>query len=268
MAQNTPAQAASPDQDVITVEELEKMSPAQQRQVAHTLKETAIFLSQVTEEDLKKIQAMPWEKLQQPADPNRPLTDEDREAYKKLLQLIQEGKVTMAQVLGYSEAELTKTFQTGVGLANQGRFEDAIKIADGLLFLVPNLAGAHILKGEALRKMGKVEEALEQYNLAIAAEPTRIEGYWERAKLLFAVQNVPGFLMDIESVASLDPEAKTIFGKRARTLLDAAENELLSQGFTAEQIEQAEEQILDSMLTKPAEERPEINDDGMQIRKK
>jgi tetratricopeptide (TPR) repeat protein len=263
-----PPKPTSPPPEFITAEHIEKMSPAEQRQLAHTLKETAIFLSQVTEEDIKKVQAIPWEKIQAPADPKRPLTEEDKKAYRELWDMVQEGKVTMAQILGYSQDEIYKIYSTGMGLVNQGRYDDALKLSDSLLFLIPNFVAANLLRGEALRKMGRLEESLDAYNKAVAAEPTFIQSYWERSKLFFAAQNMQNFLMDMETIANLDPEAKTAFGKRSRKILDAAEQELLKQGFTPEELAAAEKQLLDSMVEMPAEEFPQIDKDGNQILKK
>ena len=249
----------------ITPEQIEKMSPSEQRQLAHTIKETAIFLSQITEEDVRKVQAIPWEKLQQKPDPKRPLTEEDKKAYSELWQLVQDGKITMAEVLGYSQDELHKVYSTGMGLSNQGRNEDALKLAEGLLFLVPEFVPAFLLKGEALRKMGRIDDALKAYDLAVSANPTFIQSYFERSKLFFAAENMQLFLMDIQSIANLDPEAKTVFGKRARVILEATENALLEEGFTDDQIDAAEEQLLNAMVERPADEIPEIDDAGNQI---
>src|SRR5262245_8971654 len=127
----TPAKPVG-DPGPITAEQIEAMSPAEQRQLAHAVKETAVFLSQITEEDVRKVQAIPWEKLQQKPDPTRPLTDGDQKAYRELWQLVQDGKITMAEVLGYSQDELHKIYLTGMGLSNQGRQDDALALAEGL----------------------------------------------------------------------------------------------------------------------------------------
>jgi tetratricopeptide (TPR) repeat protein len=261
-----PANQAAPQPD-ITPEMIEKMSPAQQRELAHTLKETAIFFEQVKEEDLKKVQAIPWEKLQKPFDPKQPLTDEDKESYLKLLQLVKDGVVTMAQVLGYGEAELYKIYSTGMGLADQGRYEDAMKLAEGLLFLVPKFVPALMLKADVLRKTKRTEEAYAVYDEVVGADPTFIQAYFERAKLSFAAENWEAFIMDMESVVTLDPEAKTVFGKFAREAAKMAEEELLRAGVTVEEMVKLEEEILAEMEDVPLDQIPEIDDEGNQIRK-
>jgi tetratricopeptide (TPR) repeat protein len=249
----------------ITPEQIERMSPAEQRQLAHTLKEAAVLLSSVSESDIRAVQAIPWDKIQQAPDPSRSLTEEDKQAYRDLWQMVQDGKLTMAQVLGYKEAELYKVYSTGMGLSNQGRFDDALKLAEGLLFLVPEFIPALLLKGEVFRKQGRLDDALKVYDRAVSSEPTFIEGYFERAKLFFTANNMQLFLMDIETVANLDPEAKTNFGKRAKLILEATETALLEEGLSPEQIEEAEQQLLDAMMSRPAEEIPEIDEAGNQI---
>jgi tetratricopeptide (TPR) repeat protein len=265
MTDKTAPKAVPAANDIITPEQIEKMTPAQQRQVAHTLRETIVFLSNVSEEDVKKLQAIPWDKMTGKPDPKRPLTDEDKESYKKLMKLVEEGHIAMAQVLGYTEDELFKIYNTGQALSNQGKYEDALKIADGLLFLIPNFLAANMLKGDTLRKMGKYEESLECYNKAVSANPLFIQSYWERAKLFFAIKNMPNYLLDLESVVSLDPQAKTVFGKRAMKILEAAEQELLKQGYSPEQIADAQKEIEGAMVAHPADRFPEIDKQGNQV---
>jgi tetratricopeptide (TPR) repeat protein len=252
----------------ITPEQIQKLTPVQQRQLAHTFRETAVFLTNITEEDIRKVQAIPWEKIQQTPDPSRPLTEEDKKAYRELWQMVQDGKLTMAQVLGYGQDELYKIYSTGMGLSNQGRFEEALKLAEGLLFLIPSFVPALLLRGEVLRNMGNIDDALKAYDKAVSAEPTFIQGYFERAKLFFAAENMQLFLMDIETVSNLDPEAKTIFGRRARLILEATEKALLEDGLSPDQIEQAEQQLLDAMVSRPAEDLPVIDAAGNQVLKK
>lgn len=254
-------------QDVITPEDIAKMTPAQQREVANTLKETAIFLSKITPEDVAKLQAIPWEKLQQKPDPKRPLTEEDKEGYRKMYQLVLDGHMTMAQVLGYGEKELFKIYSTGMGLANQGRYEDAMKLADGLLFLIPKFIPALMLKGEVLRKLGQLPEAMAAFDAAVAADPTFIQAYFERAKVSFAADNMEAFIMDIESVVTLDPEGKTIYGKYARSGAKVAEDELKKAGMSDEDIANLEAGILAKMQDIPVEQIPEIDEDGNQLRR-
>lgn len=258
---------AAPNPPPMTPEQIAKMSPAEQRQVAHTLKETAVFLSQITEEDVRAVQAIQWEKLQQKPDLSKPLSEEDKKAYRELWQMVQDGKVTMAQVLGYSQDELYRIYTTGMGLSNQGRSEDALKLAEGLLYLIPGFVPALMLKGEVLRKMGKIDEALKALDTAVSTQPTFIQAYFERSKIFFAAENMQLFLMDIESIANLDPEAKTTFGKRARVILEETEKALLEVGLTPEQVEQAEQQLFDAMVSRPAEDMPTIDKTGVQILK-
>ena len=60
----------------------------------------------------------------------------------------------------------------------------------------------------------------------------------------------------------------TPFGKRARRILELTEQELIQQGLTEDQIEQAEQQLADGMVDMPAENVPQIDEDGQQITKK
>jgi tetratricopeptide (TPR) repeat protein len=267
MSEKPRPKANAQQPDVITPEEIAKMTPAQQREVANTLKETAVFLSKLTKEDVEKLQAIPFEKLQQKPDPKRPLTEEDKEAYRKMYQLVLDGHMTMAQVLGYSEAELYKIYSTGMGLSNQGRYEDAMKIADGMLFLIPKFVPAMMLKGDVLRKTDRLDEAMAVYDQAVAADPTFIQAYFERAKVSFASDNMEAFIMDIESIATLDPEAKTWYGKYARIAGQTAEEELKKAGMTAEDIAKVEAQILSKMEDIPIEKIPDVDEDGTQIPK-
>lgn len=250
-----------------TPEQLARMTPAQQREVANYEKERAIFLSKLSEDDIRKLQAIPWDKLRQKPDPKRPLTEEDKESYQKMYQLVLDGQITMAQVLGYTEQELYKIYSTGMGLSDQGRYDDAMSIADGLLFLLPKFIPALMLKGEILRKRKLLDEAIAVYDQAVASDPTFIQAYFERGKVSFAAGNYTAFVMDMESVGTLDPTAKTIFGKYARIGGALLEEELKKAGLNAEDIRKLEVSILEKMEDIPLEKIPEIDEDGNQILK-
>ncbi len=251
--------------DLITPEEIENMSPEDQKKLAYNIEQTAVMLSELTEEEVEKLQAMPWEKLDGPAEPDAPLTDEDKAAYREMWDLVQDGTTTMAEVLGYDEDEIMKTYSVGAALSDQGRYDDALKIAEGLLFLMPKLVPGHLLKGEVLRKQGRLEEALEAYNAAVSADPTYIQSYFERAKLFFRAESGQYFLMDIQTIANLDPEAKTPFGKAAQKILEATAEELKKDGLSDEELEAIGDALDDAMLDIDEDTIPEIDEDGNQI---
>lgn len=72
-------------------------------------------------------------------------------------------------------------------VANQlvavGRFEEALKIYDDIAIRVPKSAPLQLLRGHALKTIGRVAQAIEAYRSAYQARPEFGDAYWSLANL-------------------------------------------------------------------------------------
>ena len=65
----------------------------------------------------------------------------------------------------------------GVALQEQGKLEEAIEAYNKALAIKPDYAEAYYNMGNALKEQGKLEEAIEAYNKALAIKPDYAEAY-------------------------------------------------------------------------------------------
>ena len=72
---------------------------------------------------------------------------------------------------------LKPTAIMGVALADQGKLEEAIEAYNKALAIKPDYAEAYSNIGVALADQGKLEEAIEAYNKALAIKPDYAEAY-------------------------------------------------------------------------------------------
>jgi tetratricopeptide (TPR) repeat protein len=68
-------------------------------------------------------------------------------------------------------------FNSGLALANQGMYEEAIKAYDQAILLEPNNAGLRIIKGDALCNIGKYDEAITAYDKAISIDFNNVDAW-------------------------------------------------------------------------------------------
>ena len=65
----------------------------------------------------------------------------------------------------------------GIALKEQGKLEEAIEAYNKALAIKPDYAEAYNNMGNTLQEQGKLEEAIEAYNKALAIKPDYAEAY-------------------------------------------------------------------------------------------
>ena len=70
----------------------------------------------------------------------------------------------------------------GVALKEQGKLEEAIEAYNKALAIKPDYAEAYYNMGVALKEQGKLEEAIEAYNKALAIKPDYAEAYIQHGR--------------------------------------------------------------------------------------
>ncbi|AEB09367.1 tetratricopeptide repeat protein [Desulfobacca acetoxidans] len=74
--------------------------------------------------------------------------------------------------------------QYAMGLATDGKHQEALKSIDQAISLNPNYAEAYSLKGSCLERLGKMREAEEAYRKAVRLDPGYKEGYYYLGQFL------------------------------------------------------------------------------------
>ena len=72
----------------------------------------------------------------------------------------------------------------GNALKEQGKLEEAIEAYNKALAIKPDYAEAYNNMGNALKEQGKLEEAIEAYNKALAIKPDYAEAYYNMGNAL------------------------------------------------------------------------------------
>jgi len=89
----------------------------------------------------------------------------------------------------YAERRLTRVDRLdregledlAVVLLRLGHAEDALSVTQRAVMSAPGNPDLHILRGEALEKAGRIQEAIEAYGRAIDLRPEDPENYWRRS---------------------------------------------------------------------------------------
>ena len=109
--------------------------------------------------------------------------------------------LVLASCGGLSEAE--EHYNTGVGLQEQGLFEEAIADYDEAIRLTPEDADAYNNRGNAHDELGQYERAIEDYDEAIRLIPQDARGYVGRALAYTLLGDDVAAQLDVERAVEL-----------------------------------------------------------------
>lgn len=108
----------------------------------------------------------------------------------------------------------------GVGLANLGRFEGALKCFERAISLDPTNVAAYRNKGVTLERLGRLEEALHTYEQAIRLDPSDARAYYNKGVVLRALKRTKEALHMYEQAIHLQPTYAAAFYAKGNTLRD------------------------------------------------
>lgn len=93
-----------------------------------------------------------------------------------------------------------------------------------LLWSIPNLFAqggkAFLKEGDALRKAGQLEQAVEKYGLAISVDPQLVKAYQARAAVNKLLGHANAVALDLKRVAELVPEEAAYYADAALAYLE------------------------------------------------
>lgn len=145
------------------------------------------------------------------------------------------GDITWAQFQGMTMDEAYNVAEYGYQLFQEGRFHDALKIFEGLVICNAYDAYFHTMLGATYQQLDMVDEALEQYGIAVDIDPKHLHAYVNRGELRLQRSEFEGALQDLKHALEIDPTGKDEAGRRAQVLAAATHraitevNKLLAQ---------------------------------------
>jgi tetratricopeptide (TPR) repeat protein len=172
------------------------------------------------------------QELLQMVDDGEILSTWTPESFKKFVL----GEITWAELTGLTMQEAYAFAEIAYNLFEQGKYDQAQTIVEGLVISNPYDGYFHGLLGAIYGRKGMHEEAAEEYSIAIELDPTNLSAFVNRAEILLQHGEIELALKDLKSAIDLDPKGEKPFGVRARALA-AATASILEEAMKQQGIE-------------------------------
>lgn len=131
------------------------------------------------------------------------------------------GEITWGQLNGITMEEAYAMAELGYMQFEQGRYNDAQAIFEGLIITNPYDAYFHSMLGAIYARKDMQEEAAEEYTIAIELDPENIAAYVNRAEILLQHGEFEIAMDDLKNAIKLDQKGEDPSGIRARALAGA-----------------------------------------------
>jgi tetratricopeptide (TPR) repeat protein len=131
------------------------------------------------------------------------------------------GEITWGQLQGLTMEEAYAYAELGYTQFEQGRYNEARAIFEGLVISNPYDAYFHCMLGAIYARLDMQEEAAEEYTIAIELDPENIAAYVNRAEILLQHGEFEIAMDDLKNAIKLDPKGDDPSGIRARALAGA-----------------------------------------------
>ena len=131
------------------------------------------------------------------------------------------GEITWAELTGLTMQDAYAFAEIAYNLFEQGKYDQAQTIVEGLVISNPYDGYFHSLLGSIYGRKGMHEEAQEEYSIALELNPKDVASHVNRAEILLQHGEIEKALMDLKHAIDLDPKGDQPFGIRARALAQA-----------------------------------------------
>ena len=131
------------------------------------------------------------------------------------------GEITWAQLQGLTMEEAYAFAELAYTLFEQGKYDEAQTIFEGLVISNPYDAYFHSMLGAIYARKDMQEEAAEEYSIAVELDPENISAYVNRAEILLQHGEFELAMDDLQAAIKLDPKGEDPSGLRARALAGA-----------------------------------------------
>ena len=138
-------------------------------------------------------------------------------------QLIQgwaEGKTTLKEIKGYSDAELYAIAHQGYFFLIQGKNDEAKTIFEGLVAIDPRNDYYYRALGVIYHKLGDADRAIKQFTYATRVAPSNLAAFINRAEVYVATGRRREALADLDHAVTLARDPTTQLAGKARALGD------------------------------------------------
>ncbi len=126
-----------------------------------------------------------------------------------------QGEIQLSDLFEFSHDELYEICGFGQTLFENGKLEEAAKVFDALTALAPYESNFHVAYGVVLQHQKQKEEALREFDRAVALNEFDVPARTLRAELLLEFGKLDHAAVDLERVILLDPQGQTPHGQRA-----------------------------------------------------
>ena len=109
--------------------------------------------------------------------------------------------------------------RVGAMYYQQGNFEKARTIFEGLVELDPESADAHSALGGLLTLQQDDETAVEHLNKAIEIDPSKIAPYVNLGEIYIRQQKIEAAVANLKKAIELDPDERDAGANRARAMV-------------------------------------------------
>jgi tetratricopeptide (TPR) repeat protein len=131
------------------------------------------------------------------------------------------GEITWAELTGLSMHEAYAFATIAYNLFEQGKYDQAQTIVEGLVISNPYDGYFHSLLASIYGRKGMLDEARDAYTVAIELDGKNLSALVNRAEINLQRGEVEKALKDLKRAVDLDPNAEQPFGVRARALAAA-----------------------------------------------
>jgi len=146
-------------------------------------------------------------------------------------------------IMSFETEEMASVILWVHSLYQQGQFEDAKIIANGILTSEPENAYLHALLASSLHNLNKTDEAIEEYTRTLELLPEHVASLANRGELLLGQGKLREAAADLKKAIELDPEKKDPAANRARLLVQMTAGALqIAKEKGIEAVTQAQEQ--------------------------
>ncbi|HJQ01363.1 MAG TPA: tetratricopeptide repeat protein [Jatrophihabitans sp.] len=144
------------------------------------------------------------------------------------LQLVTDGITQLDRDLAPDEQLLHRSvlrYNRAQVLVGLGRLEEALADYDSVIALDPNYAEYHFDRGNLLHRLGRDDEALASFEQAVQLSPPFPEVHYNRAELLVNLGELEQAIASFSYVLELDPDYLDAYVNRASAYAELGEAE-------------------------------------------
>jgi tetratricopeptide (TPR) repeat protein len=150
---------------------------------------------------------------------------------------------TVREKLNITPQEFAEMGRVGAMYYQQGNFDKARTIFEGLVELDPDSANAHSALGGLLTLQQDDEKAVAHLNRAVEINPSQIAPYVNLGEIYIRQQKIEDAVANLKKAIELDPDELDAGANRARALVLGIYQVINSDGENLEEIKLATEEI-------------------------